>query len=163
MIQVSCTKYLKKISTQGTGKTKTLVSAIEHIIKSTHNNFVLVCAHSNAACDEITERLLDVLSESELHRLYAKSFKRTAVNPRFKNICNLQGEAFHFPPLLQLYKYRVLVCTLLTAGCLVRANTDANFDAKHFSHVIIDESACTHETVSLIPIAGKCQHSLNSM
>lgn len=29
-----------------------------------------------------------------------------------------------------------------------------HFTADHFSHVFIDECACTHETVSLIPIAG---------
>lgn len=43
----------------GTGKTKTLVAAIEQIVRTTDQN-VLVCASSNAACDEIAVRLLKV-------------------------------------------------------------------------------------------------------
>lgn len=139
---------------KGTGKTRTLVAAIEHMVKTT-NNHILVCANANSACDEITQRLLAVLSKKEIFRMYAKSYKPTMLNPEFMEICNLKGGEFQFPPLKLLYKFRVLVCTLLTAGYLVRANgADKHFDPKHFSHIIIDESACTHEPVSLIPIAG---------
>lgn len=52
----------------GTGKTRTLVAAITEIVRTT-NDFVLMLAHSNAACDEITIRLLDILSNDELFRL----------------------------------------------------------------------------------------------
>lgn len=139
---------------KGTGKTKTLVSAIEHIVRTTKGH-ILVCAFSNSACDEIAERLLGVLSESEVLRMYAKSYKKSSLNARCEKISNLQNGEFTFPPLDYIYKFRVVVCTLLSAGCLVRANgVEANFSAKHFSHIIIDECACTHEPVSLIPIAG---------
>lgn len=131
------------------------MSAIEHIVK-TSTNYVLVCANANSACDEITDRLLEVLNETELFRMYAKSYRKTQLNPKFERICNLQEGSFEFPPLQYLYKFRVVICTLLTAGCLVRARgADPDFDVKHFSHIIIDESACTHEPVSLIPIAGE--------
>lgn len=140
---------------KGTGKTKTLVSAIEHIVRTT-KGCILVCAFSNSACDEIAGRVLGVLGESEVLRMYAKSFKKTSLNAKFEKICNLQNGEFTFPPLDYIYKFRVVICTLLSAGFLVRANgSEANFNANHFSHIIIDECACTHEPVSLTPIAGK--------
>lgn len=51
-------------SSKGTGKTRTIVAAIIQIVRSS-NNYVLVCANSNSACDEITERLLRVLGTAE--------------------------------------------------------------------------------------------------
>lgn len=139
---------------KGTGKTRTICAAVEHIVRSTGKN-VLVCTNSNSACDEVAERVLRVLGQSQIFRLYAKSYKKSSLKPELENICNLQNGQFQFPPLEYLYKFRVLVCTLLTAGLLVRANgADEKFNAKHFSHIIIDESACTHESTSLIPIAG---------
>lgn len=63
---------------------------------------------------------------------------------------------FKYPCLRYLYQYRVIVSTLQTAGHLMRARGDPDFDPRHFSYVIIDECASTHETAALIPIAGKC-------
>lgn len=138
----------------GTGKTRTLVAAIEHIVKTTQNH-ILVCASANSACDEITQRLLGVLKCTDIFRMYAKSYKKTSLKPEFESVCNLKEGEFQFPPLEHLYKFRVLICTLVTAGSIVRANgADGKFDSKHFSHIFIDESACTHESMALIPIAG---------
>lgn len=137
----------------GTGKTKTLVAAIEEIIRTT-DKYVLVCANSNSACDEITERLVDVLSEKKLFRLFSKSCNANQIKYRIKPICNYFQGNFKIPSLRFLYKFRVLICTLATAGCLARARMDPAYDSNHFSYVIIDECASTHETMSLIAIAG---------
>lgn len=61
---------------------------------------------------------------------------------------------FPMPALGFLYSFRVLICTLCTAGNLGRDDRNQNSDPKHFSHVIIDECASTHETMSMIPIVG---------
>lgn len=61
---------------------------------------------------------------------------------------------FRIPCLKYLYAFRIVICTLLTAGCLSRAREDPEFDPSHFSHIIIDECASTNETTTLIPIAG---------
>lgn len=135
-----------------------MVAAIEEIVRTT-NKSVLVCANSNSACDEITERLLSVLNFGEMFRIYAKSYDKRKINERIKPICNLLKDELRFPSLEFLYKFRVLICTLSTSGCLTRACVDDSFDSGHFSHIIIDECASTHETVTLIPIAGKIQMS----
>lgn len=141
----------------GTGKTGTLVAAIEEIVRST-SDCVLVCANSNSACDEICERLIKVLQPDEIYRMYAKSFDHRKISANIKPICNWRKKEFFFPSLKYLYHFRVLVCTLTTAGCLTRAREELCFKSNHFSHIIIDEGASTHETVSMIPIAGKNQY-----
>lgn len=139
----------------GTGKTRTLVAAIQQIVKTT-KKFVLLCAGSNAACDTITERLISVLCEDEIFRMHAKSVKPTNIPAKIKLVSNFKDDELKFPSLEYLYGKRVKVCTLSIAGCLTRAReVDSKFDSGHFDYVIIDEAASVPEPVSLIPIAGE--------
>lgn len=137
----------------GTGKTRTLAAAIEQIVRTTDKN-ILVCAMSNAACDEISERLLTVLSSDEMYRMYAVSYNSVKLRSSLASHCNLEDEKLYYPALRNLYQYRVLICTLTTAGCLTRARCDSVFKADHFKYVFIDEGASAHEAMTLIPIAG---------
>ena len=124
------------------------------MIRTTQNN-ILVCAPSNCACDEITTRLLDYLNEQKIFRMYAKSFKATKVSAKVKPICNLKNGKFEFPCLKYIYRFRVVITTIQTAGCITRArDLDPEYSSSHFSHIIMDEAAFVHETMSWIPIAG---------
>lgn len=145
---------------KGTGKTRTLVASIEEIVKSS-KDCILVCSNKNAAADEITLRLLKILKRNQIFRMYAKSYYEAKVPEDIKKCYNFMQREFKYPCLDYIYKFRVVVCTLLTAGHLMRACNDPYFDSGHFSYVIIDECASTHETASLIPIAGLCFSSLN--
>lgn len=89
-----------------------------------------------------------------MFRMYAKSYDHRQISESIKPICNYRGGELRYPSLEFLYQFRVLICTLCTSGCLTRASIDPHFKADHFSHIFIDESASTHETVSMIPIAG---------
>lgn len=139
----------------GTGKTQTLVAAIEQIVITTHGH-VLVCANSNAACDEIAERLMLILNKAQLLRFFPKSYSLKKIKPSLEKISNIYDGKICVPQLSFFYGFRVIVCTLCTAGCFTRARADYEvFNPAHFSHVIIDESASTHETMTLVAIAGK--------
>lgn len=135
----------------GTGKTKTIVAAILNIIKSTTKR-ILVCAQSNAACDEIAERLCKHLSPNQLFRMYAMSQRPNNVSRAVLTVSNFHRGEIDFPSLSRLYQYSVVICTLSTAGCLTRAQCNP----QHFSYVFIDECASTPETMALVPIAGLC-------
>lgn len=135
----------------GTGKTKTLVAAIENIVRNTDQN-ILVCAQSNAACDELTNRLRKFLKREEMFRLVSASRDLDTIETSVKMYSNIFGGDLKIPPLEYICKYRVVLCTLATANCLARAE----FDPKHFSYVIIDECASALETMALIPVAGLC-------
>lgn len=139
---------------KGTGKTKAVVAAIENIVRSTTKN-ILVCAQSNAACNEVAERLCKTLDKTQLLRMFSQSYDHDKISSTLEPFCNLYDGELKYPSLDYLYKYRVLICTLSTAGCLVRARDSTIFDAKHFGYVFIDECASAHETMALIPIAGE--------
>lgn len=143
---------------KGTGKTKTVVAAIEKIVRTT-KKYILVCAQSNAACDEIAQRLCKILTREQMLRMYSKSFDLDKLSATLRPYCNLvatdHGDEFQYPCFEDLYRYRVLLCTLSTAGYLVR---DGSFKPNHFGFIFIDECASAHETMSLIPIAGIPDH-----
>lgn len=137
----------------GTGKTKTIVAAIEELVSK--GKFILVCAQSNTACDEIANRAINVLGPGKVYRMYAKSFSIEMIGQNIRKNCNVYQDKIKFPSLEYLSQFPLVVCTLQIAGCIARAREkDPHFNSSHFSHIIIDEAACVHETVSMIPIAG---------
>lgn len=118
---------------------------------------MLVCSSSNAACDEILTRLLGLINKKDILRLHAHSHNRWEVSEHYFD-CSNWDEAmkkFTLPSLKYIYSFPVVICTLAVAGNLVRANGNVLFKPDHFSHVIIDECACTFETLTMVPIAGK--------
>lgn len=142
----------------GTGKTHVLVAAIEEIVRDKRKeNYVLVCSNSNAACDELFGRLLEIFDYHEVYRLYTVSHDSKNVDTEYLKLSNWDehAKAFTMPELWHLYSVRVVVCTLAVASNLTRANISPAFKPDHFSHIIIDESCCNHETMTMIPIAGK--------
>lgn len=128
---------------------------------------ILVCSQSNAACDEIAKRLCAFLNKDQMLRMYSMSYDLKKVSSTIEPYCNLIGDEFKLPPMHEIYKFRVLICTLsmsafLTTGTQTRygqSGMNAKIRPNHFDYVFIDECASAHETMSLIPIAGN-EHSL---
>lgn len=138
----------------GTGKTRCIIAAIEEIVRTTEK-YILVTAQSNTACDEITERLLDVVEPNAIFRMYAKSFEQNLISSKIQPCSNSKDGDIKFPSLNYLYQFRVVVSTISTVGCISRAREyDNHFDSGHFSYIFVDEGACIHEPVTMIPIAG---------
>lgn len=140
----------------GTGKTKTLVEAIFQIIKNEMpSEYVLVCATSNSACDEVAKRLIDggMAGTDQVFRLFSKSVlsKDISTIPQcVLNASNLSTGEHYFPTLEMLCTFKVIVCTLTTAGRL----SQGKINAQHFSHVFIDEAGSSTETQTLIALSG---------
>jgi helicase MOV-10 len=136
----------------GTGKTATIVETIGQLWKMVTNSRILVTAQSNAACDEIAKRLLNILPCAHIYRFYARSFenKQDRIDEVLIDISNIKTGQHEYPGYDEFYAYRVVICTLITAGRLVLAKLNPH----HFTHVFIDECASSTEVTSLIPIAG---------
>lgn len=139
----------------GTGKTKTVVNAIDRIVTTT-NDYVLVCAISNAASDVLFSGLLEILPKEQrrrIYRWYSSKVKYENIPDDIKNsnLHNIDEEHGHqIKKLRFLQSRRVVVCTVLLAGKFVTARNLS----KHFSYIFIDECGNATETASLVPIMG---------
>ncbi|ESO99380.1 hypothetical protein LOTGIDRAFT_113531, partial [Lottia gigantea] len=139
----------------GTGKTFTIVEAMKQVshdfqLVQTH---ILACTPSNNAADLITERLLD--NENILGgilRLNAVSRSWKSVPDRIKSVCNHNKESgtYYYPNKQTIQKYRVIVCTAITAGRL----SSARFPKGHFTHVFFDEAGHSLEPETLISVTN---------
>lgn len=94
----------------GTGKTKTLIEAIMQIIHNDNpNEFILVCATSNSACNEIAQRLLANNGMDKLLRIFAKSvaFNMNDIPAALLTASNLKTGEHYYPSLQVIYQYKV--------------------------------------------------------
>ncbi|KXJ70475.1 putative helicase MOV-10 [Aedes albopictus] len=145
----------------GTGKTSTLVEAIAQIWKLKPDARILVTASSNFACNELTERLLNIIPKEDILRFFSKQAERMMADMPFRLVecSNLNTGTYRLPSKEELYGRRIVISTLTSAGKLVQAR----IKPKHFTFVFIDECGSATEASALVPIAGiiTTQKSIN--
>lgn len=95
-----------------------------------------------------------MLEKRQIIRFLAKSYDLSTLSKKMRTISNIKNGEIEYPSLTYLYGFRVVVCTLQTAGCFVRARVEPDYNSSNFSHVFIDEAAFAQESMTLIPIAG---------
>uniref|UniRef100_A0A3P9P4N1 RNA helicase n=1 Tax=Poecilia reticulata TaxID=8081 RepID=A0A3P9P4N1_POERE len=136
----------------GTGKTITMVEAINQVIKADPSARILACAPSNSACDLLCERLKPHMSTFELYRMYASSRDPNSVPKDLRKYCNWdeKQDCFVFPEKEILMQYKVMVTTLFTAGRFVTGGVPVG----HFSYVFVDEAGQAEEPQCIIAVAG---------
>lgn len=136
----------------GTGKTITLVEAMNQVSRADPSAHILACAPSNSAGDLICERLTVHMDPHKVYRLYATSRDPRSVPKNILKHCNYdkQLDSFVFPEKETLMNYTVVVTTLVSAGRLVTGGIPVG----HFSHVFVDEAGQAVEPECVIAIAG---------
>lgn len=136
----------------GTGKTVTVVEAINQIHRLNPTAHILACAPSNSAADLLCERLKGHVDTHLLHRLYASSRDPRSVPPQLMKLSNWdeRQDCFIFPAKETLMKYKVIVSTLVNSGRLVSGGIPIG----HFTHIFIDEAGQAVEPECVIGIAG---------
>ncbi|XP_054906170.1 putative helicase mov-10-B.1 [Poeciliopsis prolifica] len=136
----------------GTGKTITMVEAINQVTKADPSAHILACAPSNSACDLLCQRLKPHMSTYELYRMYAGSRDPNSVPKDLLKYCNWdeKQDCFVFPEKEILMKYKIIVTTLFTAGRFVTGGVPVG----HFSYVFVDEAGQAEEPQCIIAVAG---------
>lgn len=125
----------------GTGKTVTIIEAIRQIFRRTGNSKVLICAPTNAACDNIAEKLVDYFTTEELLRYISVERQFENMSDRVKQYTN-KGKVF----VNDFKKYKIIICTLIKIG---------SFTAKYeATNVFIDEAGQALEPEALVAISG---------
>lgn len=119
----------------GTGKTVTMVEAIYQTHKIFNYN-ILVCALCNNACDMLASKLQNYVDKSKMIRLYAASRSWKSVPDDIKRgNTNFSGGELYMPEEEELMKYRIIICTFVTAGRIA----SMKFPSGHFQRIFIDE------------------------
>lgn len=138
----------------GTGKTVTLVEAIQQILAANPNNRILACAPSNSAADLLALKL-ENLGPSVVFRLNSMTRNAEEVPTTIKRFSLLNGNmVFAVPSPENLAKYRVVVSTCFSGGI----PASLGFKRGYFSHIFIDEAGQGREPEVMVPIksiAGK--------
>ncbi|XP_070704660.1 putative helicase mov-10-B.1 [Pempheris klunzingeri] len=136
----------------GTGKTITLVEAMNQVSRAEPSAHILACAPSNSACDLLCERLMVHMDPHQVHRVYASSRDPKTVPKHLLKHCNWDQaqDAFVFPNKEVLMKYTAVITTMVTAGRLVSGGIPVG----HFTHVFLDEAGQAVEPECVIAIAG---------
>jgi helicase MOV-10 len=138
----------------GTGKTVTLVEAMQQILNANPDNRILACAPSNSAADLLLQKLMH-LGTSVVFRLNSIVRNVEETPKTVKPFCLLnENTVFAVPQLEQLAKYRVVVSTCLSGG----VPASIGLKRGHFTHIFIDEAGQGKEPEAMVPIksiAGK--------
>uniref|UniRef100_A0A671PS60 RNA helicase n=1 Tax=Sinocyclocheilus anshuiensis TaxID=1608454 RepID=A0A671PS60_9TELE len=136
----------------GTGKTVTIVEAIKQVEKNIPDAYILACAPSNSAADQLCEKLItsEHVDSRKIYRLYASSRNPKVIPKVLEKNSNVEGDHIIFPRKENLVCYKILVSTLVTAGRLV----SGGFPVGHFSHIFVDEAGHAVEPETIISVAG---------
>lgn len=136
----------------GTGKTITLVEAMNQVSRADPSAHILVCAPSNSACDLLCERLMVHMDPHQVYRVYANSRDPRTVPKHLLKYCNWdeRQDGFVCPKKGILMEYKIIVTTMVTAGRLVSGGIPVG----HFTHVFLDEAGQAVEPECVIAIAG---------
>ncbi|KAF9921446.1 hypothetical protein FBU30_008502 [Linnemannia zychae] len=151
----------------GTGKTKTLAETALQILMNDTQSHVLITAPSHSACDTIMNRLIPHLKPQYLFRLNNATRTFSEVPNSIMHYC-FGSSYFNIPPLDDLLRFRIVVCTCADAGLLISAGAsnqslreyfthkgitnDGEPVRSHWTHLLIDEAAQAIEPETNIPL-----------
>ncbi|KAI8595413.1 hypothetical protein EDD21DRAFT_391322 [Dissophora ornata] len=151
----------------GTGKTKTLAETALQILMNDTQSRILITAPSHSACDTIMNRLIPYLKPQYLLRLNDPTRTFAEVPAQIMPYC-YGSDYFTMPPLDDLLRFRIVVCTCADAGLLISSGAsnqslreylthkglanDGDPKRSHWTHLLIDEAAQAIEPETGIPL-----------
>ncbi|KAF4616960.1 hypothetical protein D9613_008723 [Agrocybe pediades] len=142
----------------GTGKTITIVEAIQQVLSANPNARVLACAPSNSAADIIATRLASTLTRHELFRFYAPSRFKDQVPDALRNYTFILSDGhFSVPPMNRLQSFRVIVVTCVSASFAMNFGMTRG----HFTHIFVDEAGQATEPETFISIKTMADQNTN--
>ena len=142
----------------GTGKTVTIVEAIEQLLLRNPDAHILACAPSNSAADIIATKLMNLGIMNGLLRLNATSRDYAKLPHALRDFSVINdNKVFAIPVLENLLKYQVIVATCISGGIPYGLGVKPG----HFSHIFIDEAGQASEPEVMIPIKTMWSPSTN--
>lgn len=141
----------------GTGKTVTIVEAMQQLLARDPNVRILACAPNNSAADTITMKL-SARGKGEVFRLNAMSRRIEDIPKSLREFSLMNdNQVFAMPTAEQLVKYRVVISTCLSAG----VPAGLGLKRGHFTHIFIDEAGQGKEPEIMVPILSIADSKTN--
>ncbi|KAK0191959.1 P-loop containing nucleoside triphosphate hydrolase protein [Armillaria mellea] len=141
----------------GTGKTVTIVEAMDQLLQRHPEAHILACAPSNKAADLIAQGLMH-LGPMNVFRLNAMSRKYSDLPKTLHKFSLINGNlTFAMPVLEDVVDRRVVVCTCISAGALASLGVKPG----HFGWIFIDEAGQATEPDTMIPVKGLTDNQTN--
>ncbi|KAF6753774.1 RNA helicase [Ephemerocybe angulata] len=132
----------------GTGKTVTIIEAMQQLLDKDENIRILACAPSNSAADLLAQRLSN-RGPSVVLRLNSMTRRYNDLPPNLREFsCINSNKVFAMPPIEDILKYRVVVATCLTGA----APAGMGMKRGHFTHIFVDEAGQGKEPEVVLPI-----------
>jgi len=144
-------------SSPGTGKTVTIVEAIQQVLQANPQARILACAPSNSAADLIAVKLTG-LGNEKLFRFYAPSRAKKAVPDELHPFMyeNESGDFSH-PSLPVLAQFKVIVCTCVSAAFA----SGVGMPRGHFTYIFVDEAGQATEPETMVSIKTMADRNTN--
>ncbi|KAG1841812.1 P-loop containing nucleoside triphosphate hydrolase protein [Suillus subalutaceus] len=136
---------------------------MKQLLKHKPNTRILATTPSNSAADIIASQLASTLGPDELFRLYAPSRHFDQVPDelqRYTLTKRLEGEdksCFSVPPIPILKRFKVFVCTRISASILYSIGIPHG----HFMHIFVDEAGQVTEPEVMIGIKMMADNATN--
>lgn len=126
--------------------------AVLQLWKTSPLNQMLICAHSNSACDVLTRNLLKEIPVSDIFRSNAAFRELDEVPDDILPHCPYKAkeELFPCPQLVELKKFRIIISTFMSASRLHQEGLKAG----HFSHIFLVDASSVIEPETLVPLAN---------
>ena len=114
---------------------------------------ILACAPSNSAADLIVERLSSYVDKKDMFRMVAYQRDYASIPDKVKPYTKFD-KFFDLPDAAEIAKFKVVVCTCVTAA---KISSLVESTAKDFAHIFIDEAGHATEPETLVALSGLVQ------
>ena len=135
------------MNSPGTGKTVTIVEAIQQVLHQYPQAKILACAPSNSAADILAQRLVTLPSD-EMFRCNATFRDPGTVPPELVPYTHREGNSYTLPPMDVLARFRVVVSTCSNASFAYNMGIPEG----HWTHIFVDEAGQASEPEALVAI-----------
>ena len=141
----------------GTGKTVTIVEAMQQLLLLDPDVRILACAPNNSAADLLAQKLTN-LGKQAVFRLNALSRKHDDLPKSLREFALINdNKVFSVPTLEEMKKYRVVVSTCISGGI----PASLGLKRGHFTHIFIDEAGQGKEPEIMVPIKSIASDQTN--
>ena len=141
----------------GTGKTVTIVEAMQQLLLLDPDVRILACAPNNSAADLLAHKLTN-LGRREVFRLNALSRKYEDLPKSLHDFALInENKVFSVPTLEEMEKYRVVVSTCISGGIPASLGLKRGY----FTHLFIDEAGQGKEPELMVPIKSIASDQTN--